>query len=232
MRGKMPTTMLTATLFLLAACTTVDYESPRFQEKSHGHRTVAVLPFAMVFTGQAPRGFSAEQLTEIEELESLAFQAALYDSFLNRASVRTRGRYRVEIQPVTITNRILADRGIGLRRSWTMSPEELARLLGVDAVVRSTAHKARYLSDLASFGVEVGLDVLHEATAGAADPLLPPGLTKTYDVYVECVLVNGDDGDLLWKVAVHRATDWRRSANDVVVGVTRKLARKFPYRVG
>ena len=42
--------------------------------------------------------------------------------------------------------------------------------------------------------------------------------------------VDGDDGGVLWKVVVERETDWTRPANSVIAGITRKLARKFPYR--
>ena len=55
-------------------------------------------------------------------------------------------------------------------------------------------------------------------------------MTRTYDVYAEGELVAADEGTLLWKVAVNRETDWSQPANDVVRGITRKLAKKFPYR--
>ena len=105
-----------------------------------------------------------------------------------------------------------------------------SRALGVDAVIRTRVEKTRYMSELASWSTEVGLHVLHEASEGRVDWLIPPGLTRTDDIYADSTLLSGEDGDLLWKVAVHRATDWRRPANDVVVGITRKLAKKFPYR--
>ncbi len=111
-----------------------------------------------------------------------------------------------------------------------MPAEELAAVLGVDAVLRTRVEKTRYMSELASWGTEVGLHVLHEASEGKLDWLIPPGLTRTDDIYADSTLVSGEDGDLLWKVAVHRATDWRRPANDVVAGITRKLSKKFPYR--
>ena len=41
---------------------------------------------------------------------------------------------------------------------------------------------------------------------------------------------NVSDGDVLWKVAFQRTIDWQRSANDEVVGITRKVAKKFPCR--
>ena len=90
--------------------------------------------------------------------------------------------------------------------------------------------KTRYMSALASWGTEVGLNVVHQASEGRVDWLIPPGLTRTDDIYADSSLVSAGDGDLLWKVAIHRATDWRRPANDVVAGITRKLAKKFPYR--
>jgi hypothetical protein len=71
---------------------------------------------------------------------------------------------------------------------------------------------------------------LYEATEGHAAWLIPPGLTRTHDIHVDSALVSCPEGDLLWKVEVHRATDWRRPANDVIVGLTKKLSKKFPYR--
>lgn len=34
----------------------------------------------------------------------------------------------------------------------------------------------------------------------------------------------------LWKVSVKRDADWNRPANEAVVGISRKLTKKFPYR--
>lgn len=217
-------------LLLLPACTAVHYESPRFDELTRGHQKIAVLPFEMVFTGKVPRGLAPEDVRLIEEDESVAFQWSLYNRLLNRSSVHRRRPILVDLQPVEMTNRLLAENGIGIRDSWTMDTGELARLLGVDAVVRTSVTKARYLSDGASFGIAVGLDVAYEATDGLAALFLPPGLAKTHDIWADSLVERGADGRLLWKVGVHRATDWTRPANDVIAGITKKLARKFPYR--
>ncbi len=111
-----------------------------------------------------------------------------------------------------------------------MEAGQLAEVLGVDALVRTRVEKARYLSDPASLGISVGLDVLYQATEGHAALVLPPGLAKTYDIWADSLVVRGEDGALLWKVGVHRETDWSRPANDVIAGITKKLAKKFPYR--
>ena len=212
------------------ACTSVHYESPRLAEHEPGSETIAVLPFEMVFTGKMPSTLGPGDVERIEEAESLAFQASLYDQLLNRSSVGRKRPIRVGIQPIEITNRRLSEAGIGIRESWSMPSAELAALLGVDGVLRTRVEKTRYLSDLESWGTEVGLEILHEATEGQTDWMIPPGLTRTHDILADSVLVSAEDGDLLWKVVVQRAADWRRPANDVVAGVTRKLSKKFPYR--
>ncbi len=216
---------------LCLACTAVDYQSPRFRELTLGHRTVAVLPFEMVFQGKAPEGLSAAQIRAIEEGESLAFQTSLYFRLLNRVG---KGKIGVEVQPVEVTNRILADHRIAIRESWEMPTEALARTLGVDAVVRTRVEKTRYLSDLASYGIDVGshvaAEIVHHATGGDVHLPIPYGLSKTHDIFADGALLSGRDGGLLWRVAVYRETDWTRPANDVIEGLTKKLAKKFPYR--
>jgi hypothetical protein len=145
-----------------------------------------------------------------------------------------RGRLDVDIQQIEETNRLLTEEGVGLRESWDLPPVELAEILGVDAITRTRVKKTRYMSDLTSFGIEVGSHILYEIFHDASDgdvhlPVLY-GLVKTHDVYADGSLVSGADGTLLWQVEVHGATDWTRSANDVIEGITKKLARRFPYR--
>ena len=213
----------------LTACTAVDYTSPRFPEVALDHQSVAVLPVEMMFTGKAPKRLTAEDIMLIEEGESLAFQSSLYDYLLNRSSLHRRRPIWISIQPIEMTNRLLSEEGLAIRDTWMLPAEELAELLGVDAVVRTRVRKTRYLSDLASFGIAVGIHVALEALDDDHFWLLPWG-PRTYDIYAEGALVAADHGTLLWKVAVNRETDWSQPANDVVRGITRKLAKKFPYR--
>ena len=216
-------------LLLSLGCTAVDYRSPRFTELTTDHRTVAVLPFEMVFAGKAPRGLTGPQIARIEERESLAFQTSLYFRLLNQVG---KGRIDIELQPVEETHRIFADHHIGVRDSWSMATEDLARILGVDAVVRTRVEKTRYLSDGASFGIDAGIHVLEEILGDDDDGDHHghiPHVLKTHDIFADGALLSGRDGELLWRVAVYRETDWTRSANDVIEGLTKKLARKFPY---
>jgi len=222
--------MILVAAALLAACTAAHYESPQLAGRAPGSETIAVLPFEMIFAGKVPADLRPEEIRAIEAGESLAFQYALYNRLLDRSSATRKHPILVRIQPVETTNRLLDESGIALRDTWQMPAEKLAETLGVEAVLKTRVEKTRYMSELASWGTEVGLHALHEATEGQIDWLIPPGLTRTDDIYADSTLLSCEDGDLLWKVAVHRATDWRRPANDVVAGITKKLAKKFPYR--
>jgi hypothetical protein len=222
--------LVVAIVGVAAACTTVDYTSQRFPEKTENHSTIAILPFEMVLTGRIPDGLTEEQVAEIEEAESLAFQTAMYYSMLNRASADRKHPILIDIQPVERTNAILDHLGVGIRDSWSMSGEGLATMLGVDAVVRTTVQKTRYLTDLESYGIDIGSAVLYDVTEGRIGWVMPFVSTTTVDIWADSTLVNGSDGGVLWKVALERATDWQRPANDVIVDITRKLAKKFPYR--
>ena len=222
--------MILVATALLVACTAVHYESPRLAGRAPDSETIAVLPFEMVFAGKMPANLRPEEILAIETGESLAFQHALYNRLLDRSSVTRKHPILVRIQPVETTNRLLDEGGIALRDTWQMPAEKLAETLGVEAVLKTRVEKTRYMSELASWGTEVSLHALHEATEGQIDWLIPPGLTRTDDIYADSTLLSCEDGDLLWKVAVRRATDWRRPANDVVAGITKKLAKKFPYR--
>jgi hypothetical protein len=214
----------------VTACTTVDYTSQRFPEASRNHREVAVLPFEMVLDGRQPSDLTQRQLADIEEAESLVFQRALYHSMLDRAGNRRKRPISICIQPPETTNRILREAGIDARQSWAIPADELAAILGVDAVVRTTVQKTRLLSDGASFGIEAGTAVFNEATTWRFPWLVPHGLSSTSTVWTDATLVDADGGDVLWKVVVERAADWSRPADAVIVDITRALAEMFPYR--
>ena len=221
---------LASMLLFAAACSTVNYESPQFAERAQHHQVIAVLPFEMVLTGDPPSKLSAQQIAQIEEAESVAFQEAYYYRLLHQASVHRKHPIRIDIQSVETTNRLLAAAGIGVRESWGMSAKELSRVLRVDAVISTSVQKTRYLSDGESFGADLGLQVVNEVTEGKLAPFLPWGIVKTHDIWANCELIDSLDGAVIWQTDFTQATDWQYSANQVIAGFTEELAKKFPYR--
>jgi hypothetical protein len=155
---------------------------------------------------------------------------AYYHHLLHQASVHRKHAIRVQIQPVETTNRLVADAGISVRDSWTMSAKSLARVLRVDAVVSTSVQKTRYLSDGESFGVDLGLPVANRVSQGWLGPFLPWGLVKTNDPFANSELIDSLDGTVLWQTDLAQATDWRCPAGQVIAGFTEQLAENFPYR--
>jgi hypothetical protein len=214
-------------LALMPYCGGRHFVTPAFYDKAEGHRIIAVVPFQMIFKGKKPKKLSVRQIREIEESESLAFQDSLH-RLLFRQSVKHRNPIRINIQDVDKTNDILEKKGIEIRDTWGMNSEELASILQVDAVVRTRVIKHRYMSGLASFGVEVGNAVLNAILEDTPLQIFVPNPTKK--IHAECSLDNGRDGTVLWEIDVNENIDWRLSANDIIDHINHFFARKFPYR--
>ena len=222
--------LLAATVLLAAACSTVNYQSPEFAERAAHHQVIAVLPFEMILTGDPPEHLTAQQIAEIEEAESQAFQEAYYHRLLHQASVHRKHPIRIEIQPVETTNRLLAEAGIGIRESWSMSAKSIANVLRVDAVISTSVQKTRYISGGESFGLDLSLQAVNEITEGALAPFLPWNLLKTSDIFANCELIDAVDGAVIWQTDFAHSTNWLVPANQVVAGFTKELAKRFPYR--
>ena len=121
-------------LFLFA-CSNKYYTAGNFSEKTEDHKVVAILPAEIVFSGKQPKNLSPENIAKAEETESVNFQYALMNSILRHANTR---KYvtTVNFQDVNTTHKILEQNSISVRDSWKRDDNELAKLLGVDAVIR------------------------------------------------------------------------------------------------
>jgi hypothetical protein len=201
------------------------YLSPSFKTKAQTHKTVAVLPFEVITNGTLPKDMTADRKKQIEEQETVAFQQSLYNGLTNNL-----GRNRIQIQLPNKTNNILKSKGISISQISQRNPEELAKMLGVDAVVYATVTKYRYLDDKASMGIDLGNQALSSVTRGQSNAYTKDISSKTNDVKVTCTLVNAVDGDVLWKINDDKSANWSKNTNTVIDGLNEKLAVNFPYK--
>ncbi|MEO0776265.1 MAG: hypothetical protein AAF146_06865 [Bacteroidota bacterium] len=219
--------MLFSSLALLALSSCKNaYTAVGFEERTQDHRTVAVLPFEMVFLGQMPAQLSPEDILALEEAESKAFQVSFHNEIMRSAAGRRK--IRVDLQPYTRTWALLAENDLSIRDSWRMKPEALAQLLGVDAVVRARIEKTQYFSDLTSFGIEAGLRVI-DLFAGVRP--IPSSFANSKEIYASYNLVSNNGREVLWSIACDIDGDWRTRSNEVIDQVNRRSARRFPYRL-
>lgn len=217
-------TLATLVLITLTSCHRY-YTSSSFDAKTSRHKNIAVLPPKMLLTGNQPKNYSAHDIELMEEKESKLFHEALFNNLLKKGNT---GKYSldVNIQPCANTLALLDKNNISIRQSWEKDDAELAKILGVDAVVRMTVQKERYMSDLASAGIFVGKKIADAILNRGQVPT--PSLNKTADIVATCSLVS--NGETLWNDSYKRDSDFNSPANEVIERITSNFAKHFPYR--
>lgn len=209
-----------------ASCNRQFYKTASYYDIADTHQIVAVLPVSTVTTGRIPKDLSKEDITALENAESEAFQISLYNELAKRSGAYV-GNVRVDIQHYTETNAKLAAAGLNHRASWRMSATELAQILDVDAVIRTNVQKDRFLTDLESFGVSVAASIL---TIFTTESPWFFGVNRTSRLFISCSILNGTDGVPVWASDIVCPTTWNQRSFDIVDNVSRRIARRFPYR--
>ena len=212
-------------IILASSCSHKNYTTSYFDQQTAHHRLIAILPAEMIFTGTQPKDVSPEDIKKIEETESSMFQNYLFNAILRYAN--TNKYYTaVGFQDISTTQKLLEESNISIRDSWKQDDKKLARLLGVDAVVRMRIQKKRYMSDLASFGVSYGQQVLNQI--GNAGRYIPYVANKTNDIYASCNVVSSNQ--TLWSDDYRGSSNYNVSSERVIDNITDNFGRHFPYR--
>jgi len=213
-------------LFLFSCSSSKNYTANNFEEKTENHKVVAILPAEVTFTGKQPKNLSPDAIAKAEERESIDFQYALMNSILNHANTK---KYitTVNFQDINTTLKILEKNSISVRDSWNKDDNELAKLLGVNSVIRMNIRKQRYMSDEASYGVGVARQVIYKTGIGSKVPV-PSSVGKTYDIYASCNLLS--DNQTLWNDNYKRSTDYDTAPNVIVEWITDDFGENFPYK--
>ena len=226
MKKHLHSLLITSFILFLFSCSNKYYTAGNFSEKTEDHKVVAILPAEVSFTGKLPKNVSPESIAEAEERESIDFQYALMNSILRHANTR---KYitTVNFQDVNTTQKMLEQNNVSVRDSWKKDDNELAKLLGVDAVIRMNIRKQRYMSDEASYGVGVAKQVIYSTKIGSKVPV-PGSVGKTFDIYATCNLLS--DNQTLWNDNYKRTTDYEVQPNVIVEWITNDFGENFPYK--
>ena len=215
---------ITFIFFTLAfvACSRKSYTYSYFDQQTAHHRIIAVLPAEMIFTGTKPKNLDDSTITRIEETESTMFQNYLFNGILQHANTQ-RYYTSIAVQDISTTQKLLQDSNISIRDSWRQDDKKLAKILGVDAVVRLRIQKKRYMSDMASFGIGMGQQVLYQL--GGVQPMIS---NKTNDIYASCNIVSNNQ--TLWNDHYRSTTTYNRTSEMVVEDIADNFGSHFPYR--
>lgn len=196
----------------LTACGPSIYMAQDFRAYVPKHKTVAILPadVTMQLRPNQTRNTSAQQMQDMQERSGFDFQDRIYAWLLRR---HNQQHYTVEFQDVRQTNSRLRESGIPLAELRSHSPQELAKILGVDAVLTTSVRTSKPMSDGAA--VAVGLLV------GAW------GATNQANITVN--IHESDAGKLLWKYDYVANGSVGSSTEGMVNMLMRNASKKFPY---
>lgn len=206
---------LAAVFFLVLLCSSCGpsiYLAQDFRTYAPAHKTVAILP-ASVNIGLRPkeaRNTSGDQMRNMQQQSALDFQSRIYAWLLRR---QMQQHYTVEFQDVALTNSMLRKANLTDEDMRTLSPQDLAKMLGVDAVLTTSVRTSKPMSD----GAAVALGVLVGAW----------GATNQANITVN--IHDGAAGKLLWKYDFVASGSVGSSPENMVNALMRNASRKFPY---
>jgi len=197
-------------LLYAASCAKI-YTSPDFTNVRNEHKTVAILPFEVTIDAKKiPKGMTLETLKELEKDEGFTFQSQMYSRFLEN---QKKDKYTVQFQDVDRTNSILLRNGVNYENMRSYTKDELAEMLGVDAVVSGHIRRSRPMS-----------------TGGAIASSLLFGFSgPTNRVDMDVVIHNELNGALLWKYNHQASGGIGSSSEQLSKSLMKKISRKFPY---
>ncbi len=188
------------------------FVDPAFSKIANDHKIIAVVPFRTTISLRPKQMASLKegQLEKMQEDESRNIQMSMYSWFLKR---KQQGSMWVDIQDATKTTAILAKNGISYLNVNEHTPEEIAKILNVDAIVNGTFETDKPMSDGASLalGVLVGF-------WGATNK-------ATINMFIH----NAADGKVLVNYNKAVAGSVGSSTDQLTNVVMRKASRRIPY---
>ena len=189
------------------------YVNPAFDSIATNHKIIAIVPFKtqVKLRPRQMKDVSTEQLHKMEMAEGKAIQSAMYSWFLKR---KKRGKLlNLDLQDPRTTTSILKQNGIDYNNITDYTPQNLANLLKVDAVIMGEFETNKPMSDGASvaLGVLVGF------------------FGTTNNATINMSIYNGFDGILLWNYNKKVRGSIGSSTDDLINILMRKASRRMAY---
>jgi hypothetical protein len=202
------------------------YKSADFDAKAYHHQTIAILPFNITQTGHKEKNATDEAIKEANNKWGFAFQETLQSYLLRYTSKNKKGPI-VSFQSLQKTNAILIKNNIDIETAYLREPEELAKLLGVDAVMMTTLENDKNFSDGLAYGLKAGRTLLNVIGQGAHSGMLH---LNASDINMSCYLYDASDSKLLWQTYRKGGTDLPSGVDDLVEYYSNWIAKRFPYK--
>jgi len=189
------------------------YENPEFDEIAKTHKIIAVVPFKtqVKLRPKQMKDMTDEQLHRLEKAEGEGIQTAMYSWFLKR---KKRGKLQnLEVQDPKVTTALLKRKEINYDNITDFTPQELAKLLEVDAVISGEFETNKPMSE----GASVALGLLIGFWG------------STNNAVVNMSVHNAEDGILLWNYNKKVRGSIGSSPEDLINILMRKASRRLSY---
>ena len=189
------------------------YENPKFDAIAKNHQSIGIIPFkaTVKLRPKQMAKMSPEQFKRLEISEGKSIQTAMYSWFLKR---KKRGKLlSIEVQDPNKTMALLGKEGITQENLSNYTTEEIAKILGVDALIYGTYNTNKPMSEGAS--VALGVLIGFWGTTNSA--------TVNMSVH------NASDGVLLWNYNKKVRGSIGSSPEDLINVLMRKASRRLSY---
>ena len=224
------------------SCKSSNREYAGFKHATKNHKTIAVLPVDLLMEGKQPKRLNKEQIEKLQLAQGLALQQILQKEMLDK--IQLRKRPSVSIVDLDKVNRKINENGITFANINNTDAEILAKMVNVDAVIKTKIISTRYLSNVASYGIDLGTDILevlkmfysikNVATAPALNKVEIPNdenqnLIRTNHIVVSIKIIDAKDGTVLWNEIKDFNTQWNRSFDEGMKKAIHEAIAKLPY---
>lgn len=198
---------------LLFSCSPKIYKSAEFDNALAKHKTVAILPAAvtMQLRPNQAKKMTAEQMDDMAQKTGMDIQDKMYGWFLRRSD---KFHYTVTFQDINKTNALLKSANISYNDLASKDRAELAKILGVDAVIQNRSKMEKPMSE----GAAIAVGVLVGAW----------GSTNKVETTIN--IHDGKSGNLLWKYDYEASGSVGSSTTKLVDALMRNASKKFPYK--
>lgn len=123
------------TVLLSACASSKDFLSENFPRVRSTHQRIAILPFDVRFENPNNRTNEVKNQKLFSNQEREASLDAQKELFTYIARQVAKGRYEIAFQDFSKTNKVLSENGIRLEDIARQNKADIAKLLGVDAVI-------------------------------------------------------------------------------------------------
>ena len=188
------------------------YLHPQFAELTKTHKRVAILPFKVTIDMKhLPKNMTVDMVHQSEKEEGVEFQRQLYTRLLQKSSEEG---YTVGFQDVDQTDALMSKAGYSLDSLSVHTKDEIAKVLGVDALLSGTVHQTQPTS--------TGMAMAQTLLIGFG------GSTQRVDINI--VVHSGADGQLLWSYDHNDHGGLMNSVEGMIKSLLKKVAGNFPYK--